>query len=140
MLTLSFLRHCVSRAKCTLPRSSPKPEMHIDDRSNDQILADIVRTCFLQLTESEKDVHKKMIGKSVVFPESLRQETYRVPKTLLDSALKDLSMSKTQAESLHRDIDQLPHFVDMYDPPTSDIEPLDPELTQLTRHGTNGVA
>ena len=115
-----------------LQKSAPKPTMHVDDRTDEQIFADIIRTCSLQLTVEEVNIYDKMLGKPVVFPASIRQDTYRVPKTLLDSAVKDLNLSKSQAESLHRDVGTLPDFVDMYDPPVDDNEPLDPELLQLT--------
>ena len=58
--------------------------MHTDNRSDEQILADIVRTCSLNLTKEEVNIYEKMVDKTVTFPESIRQDTYRVPKTLLD--------------------------------------------------------
>ena len=81
------------------PRSAPIPEMHTDNRSDEQILADIVRTCSLNLTKEEVNIYEKMVGKTVTFPESIRQDTYRVPKTLLDQAIKDVNMTKSQAEN-----------------------------------------
>ena len=66
------------------PKSAPTPEMHTDNRSDEQILADIVRTCSLNLTQEEVNIYEKMVGKTVTFPESIKQDTYRVPKTLLD--------------------------------------------------------
>ena len=82
------------------PKTAPTPEMHVDDRTDDQILSDIVRTCSLNLTKEEVDIYDKVVGKSVMFPESIRQDTYRVPKTLLDQAVKDLKLHKSQVEIL----------------------------------------
>ena len=105
--------------------------MHVDDSTDEQILADIIRTCSLLFTAEEVNIYEKMLGKSVVFPASMSQDTYRVPKTLLDSAIKDLSLLKSQTESLHRDVGTLPDFVDMYDPPVNDNEALDPKFRSL---------
>ena len=77
------------------PKSAPKPKMNVDEQTDEQIFADIIRTCSLQLTVEEVNIYDKMLGKPVVFPASIRQDTYRVPKTLLDSAIKDLSLSET---------------------------------------------
>ena len=80
------------------PKSAPKPTMHVDNRTDKQILADIIRTCSLQLTAEEEEIYEKVLGKPVVFPASIRQDTYRVPKTLLDSAVRDLALSKSQTK------------------------------------------
>ena len=106
--------------------------MHTDNRSNDDILADIVRTCSLNLTKEEVDIYEQMIGKQVIFPESIQQDTYRIPKTLLDQAIKDINLTKNQAETLKQDFSNLPDFVDLHDHPQNNTEPLEPELTNLT--------
>ena len=76
-------------------KSSPTPEMHVDDRTDQQILSDIVRTCSLNSSKEEVDIYDKVAGKSVMFPEAIRQDTYRIPKTLLDSAIRDLKLNKS---------------------------------------------
>ena len=83
--------------------------MHVDNWTDDQILADIIRTCSLQLTAEEVEIYERVLGKPVVFPASIRQDTYRVPKTLLDSAVRDLALSKSQTESLHKDVSTIRH-------------------------------
>ena len=45
------------------PKSAPKPVMHTDNRDDDPILADIVRTCSLNLTKEEVDIYEKVVGK-----------------------------------------------------------------------------
>ena len=80
-------------------KSSPTPEMHVDDRTDQQILSDIVRTCSLNLTKEEVEIYDKVAGKSVMFSEAIRQDTYRIPKTLLESAIKGLKLNKSQKET-----------------------------------------
>ena len=113
-------------------KSSPVPEMHVDDRTDQQILSDIVRTCSLNLTKEEVDIYDKVAGKSVMFPEAIRQDTYRIPKTLLDSAIKDLKLNKSQTETLQQDIQNLPEYVDCHDQPPPPPDPPEQELVDIT--------
>ena len=66
-----------------------------------------------------------------MFPESIRQDTYRTPKTLLDSAIKDLKLTKSQTETLQQDIKNLPDYVDCYDPPPPSSDPPERELVEM---------
>ena len=113
-------------------KSSPKPKMYVDERTDQQILADIVRTCSLNLTKEELEIYDKVAGKSVIFPQSIRQETYRTPKTLLDSAVKDLKLNKLQKETLQQEIQTLPEYVDSHDPPPPSPDPPEQELVDIT--------
>ena len=113
-------------------KSSPVPEMNVDDRTDQQILSDIVRTCSLNLTKEEVDIYDKVAGKSVMFPEAIRQDTYRIPKTLLDSAIKDLKLNKSQAETLQQDIHDLPEYIDCHDQPPPPPDPPEQELVDIT--------
>ena len=92
----------LQNARFKYPRkSAPTHEMHTVNSLN--------------LTKEEVDINEKVVGKSVIFPESIRQDTYRVPKTLLDQAIKDVNMTKSQAETLKQDINNLPDFIDFHD-------------------------
>ena len=44
------------------PKSAPTPEMHTDNKNDDQILTDIVHTCSLNLTKEEVDIYEKVVG------------------------------------------------------------------------------
>ena len=113
-------------------KSTPAPKMYVDERSDQQILTDIVRTCSLNLTKEELEVYEKVAGKSVIFPQSIRQETYRTPKSLLDSAVKDLKLNKSQKQTLQQDIQNLPEYVDCHDPPPLPSDPPEQELVDIT--------
>ena len=52
-------------------KSSPTPKMYVDERTDQQILTDIVRTCSLNLTKEELEIYDKVAGKSVIFPQSI---------------------------------------------------------------------